>query len=205
MAVGATGTNGARVPSALARPDPACPAPAPRRQVFLRAMGGEQNMYLLRDDMPLMSGCEVPQILLGDLTRQMQIWLSNCLPRPRTCHTCKTARRAHLPRLFSSQDPFQPSTRGLSLPGTVADFDRLANQSGRPDHERHSADCTIEGSDELTSHRRAIIACHSQSCPNCAIALGLLHSPTPLTVPLLPARFGPRSVSGLYFEIQRLL
>lgn len=66
---------------------------------------------------------------------------------------------------FSQRDPFQPSTRCLSLRGTVADFDQPANQRPGPDHERYSADCTIDGLDELTSHRRAIIACLCLSWP----------------------------------------
>jgi len=104
---------------------------------------------------------------------------------------------------FSQKDPFQPSTRCLSLRGTVADFDPLANQRQRPDHEGNSADCTIDGPDELTSHRRAIIACHSLSWPDCAIArpASLAHAPHSTS---LRARFGPCPVSGLY-SIQRLL
>lgn len=105
---------------------------------------------------------------------------------------------------FFFKDPFQPSTRCLSLRGTMADFDCPANQRQRPDHERNSADCTIDGPDELTSHRRAIIACHSLSWPDCAIArpASLAHAPHS---PSLPARFGPCPVSGLYCRIQRLL
>lgn len=104
---------------------------------------------------------------------------------------------------FSNEDPFQPSTRCLSLRGTVADFDSRTNQRQPPDHERNSADCTIDGLDELTSHRRAIIACHSLSWPDCAIArpASLTHAPHSTS---LRARFGPCPVSGLY-SIQRLL
>lgn len=103
--------------------------------------------------------------LLGEFSRQMQIWLSNVIRGPGLVTLAKQPGQPTCHAFFSQRDPFQPSTCRLSLRGTVADFDPRANQRQGPDHERYSADCTIDGLDELTSHRRAIIACLSLSWP----------------------------------------
>lgn len=103
--------------------------------------------------------------LLGEFSRQMQIWLSNVIRGPGLVTLAKQPGQPTCHAFFCQRDPFQHSTRRLSLRGTVADFDRRANQRQDPDHERYSADCTIDGLDELTSHRRAIIACLSLSWP----------------------------------------
>lgn len=197
-----TNTAGALAPgrangaASRPRPDPALPAPRPSPPTILVRTLGKQACTC-RATTCLCARARGSPDLLGDFSRQMQIWLSNAIRGPGLVTLAKQPGQPTCHAFFSQRDPFQPSTRCLSLLGTVADFDGRANQRQRPDHERNSADCTIDGPDELTSHRRAIIACLSLSWPRLRhrSACSLTHAPHSTA---RRARFGPCPVSALY-------